>query len=103
VATSRKQSGRRPLKILLRIVCHFTSEAVSERTNGPRSRVLARPTGTGLTEDSFVVQRHGDSVRGVRRCHVSPGAPPRLPGPHLSGGTHGTPGARELTVLRRLG
>lgn len=23
VATSRKQSGRRPLKILLRIVCHF--------------------------------------------------------------------------------
>lgn len=31
---SRKQSGRRPLKILLRIVCHFTSE----RSRGERGR-----------------------------------------------------------------
>lgn len=34
-ATSRKQSGRRPLKILLRIVCHFTSERSRSERTGP--------------------------------------------------------------------
>lgn len=31
VSVAEKQSGRRPLKILLRIVCHFTSGRWKER------------------------------------------------------------------------
>lgn len=41
MATSRKQSGRRPLKILLRIVCHFTCERSRSERTGP-ALILAR-------------------------------------------------------------
>lgn len=80
VATSRKQSGRRPLKILLRIVCHFTSERSRSGRNGPRShpRSASQREQTSVFTDSFDVtcgayMRHRDSVQSA--LLLSPGAP----------------------------
>lgn len=70
MATSRKQSGRWSLKILLRIVCHFTCERFRSERTGP-ALILARQARTSLSvhRDSFDVtygaymqRRHSDSA-----------------------------------------
>lgn len=107
VATSRKQSGRRPLKILLRIVCHFTSEASGLGANerGP----LARPRSAERRERTSPRIRSWCSTAGIPFvvAFVFPGAPLWLPVPRLSGprdaGAPRVDRAPELTVLCRLG
>lgn len=88
MATSRKQSGRRPLKILLRIVCHFTSERSRSGRNGPRShpRAASQREQTSVFTDSFGVtcgahMHRRDSVQSA--LLLSPDAPlaPDLSGP----------------------
>jgi len=54
VATSRKQSGRRPLKILLRIVCHFTSERSRRMERAPLSSLRGESARTNLGVHRFV-------------------------------------------------
>lgn len=66
---SRKQSGRRPLKILLRIVCHFTSE----RSRGERGQ------GTSERESAFVARRRTSMF--PTRCYIM--AHRRIPAPLL--------------------
>lgn len=74
VATSRKQSGRRPLKILLRIVCHFTSERSRSGWNGLRSHPCAasQREQTSVFTDSFGITCNAhirrDSVYKARCC-----------------------------------
>lgn len=112
MATSRKQSGRRPLKILLRIVCHFTSERSRSGRNGPRShpRAASQREQTSVFTDSFGVtcdahMHRRDSVQSA--LLLSPGSPLA---PDLSEIHEMPPLApiipwdpEELTVLLRLG